>query len=273
LTVVLVFRHSSRLASAFGLAVSGTMLVTSVVYYFVCRARWSWPRLLALAVMAMFLLFDVPFFVANVLKLASGAWVSLLIALGFFAVMMVWGRGRLSLERTLASKGLAQLEALPALAERCLRVPGTGVFLALAGEDVPPLLLHYARRARALPDAILVLTVRFEHVPVIRGPRAIACERRTAGLYRIAVPYGFRERPNIPEILSELTTREGLTIDHERVTYFVGHETFMPIAERRRDRLQEAAFAWLARNTRPATAYLQIPLDDVLEVGIEIDLQ
>jgi KUP system potassium uptake protein len=273
LLIVLVFRESSKLAAAFGLAVSGTMAITSVVFYVVTRKTWAWPAWRARLVLALFLSFDVPFFLANVLKFFDGAYLPLVIGAGFFLAMVVWKRGRTLLAMHYAERTEPLAGFLAALADSDLpRTEGGAVFLASSAQGVPPVLAHFVRRVGALHAHVVLLTIATEHVPQV-GPRErVRVEALGQGFYRVLGRYGFMETPSVTDVLATAAREHALPIELATVTYFLGRETFLATARGRMGPWSEGLFAFLSRNARSATAYFAVPPEQVVEIGTQIDL-
>jgi KUP system potassium uptake protein len=266
--LVLAFRDSERLASAYGIAVSGTMAITSILYFVVTRRTWHWPLWRALPLLTLFLGFDVPFFAANLLKFVDGGWVPVLVGGVVFVVMVDWKVGRSALAAHLAEISPPLQEFVATLESHCrVRIPGASIFLASSAAGTPPVLYQHAKRIGSLRETVILLTVATEHVPYVRSGRA-SVEDLGKGFLRVVLHVGFLERANVPELLAST----GLAIDLAGATYFVGRETFLAGRGGRMGRLSEALFAVLSRNAKSATSWLSIPHDQVVEMGMQIDL-
>jgi KUP system potassium uptake protein len=267
--LVLAFRESAHLAAAYGIAVSGTMGITSFVYFVVTRRTWRWPLWKALPLLLLFLSFDLPFFGANLLKFVDGGWVPLLVGAMVFVVMVDWKAGRNALAERIA-KTSPPLDAFVAEIEsHChVRVPGTAVFFASSSVGTPPVLTQHAKRIGALRETVVLLTVTTEHVPYVREPGRATVENLGKGFWRIRLRVGFMERPNVPKLLDAAK----LPIDLTDATYFVGHETFLAGGSGKMGVIAETLFAFLSRNTRSATSWFAIPHEQVVEMGMQIDL-
>jgi KUP system potassium uptake protein len=271
--LVLVFKESSRLAAAYGIAVSGTMGITSVTYYLVTRHAWSWPALKALPLMLLFLSFDIPFFAANLLKFLDGGYVPILVGLGFFIVMEVWNGGRTVLAEYIRNQCPPLDQFLLTLDQRvAARTPGTSIFLASLTNFAPAMLDHHVRRIRALSEHVVLLTVVTEHVPFVRPDERLNVEPLDKGFVRIIAHFGFMQFPDVPELLADAKQRFNLPLDLEKATYYVGRETFLATAKGKMGPLREGLFAFLSRNARSATSYFAIPHQQVVELGAQIDL-
>ena len=270
ISLVLALRSSSRLAAAFGLAVSGTMAITSVVFFVVARHNWGWSALKAWAVLLLFLSFDLPFFGANLLKFVDGGYIPLVVGAGFFIVMLVWRQGRTLLaERNQESTvPLEQfLETLPKA-----RLPGVGVFLASNPNGAPPILLHLLRRLRNVNETIVLFTATTEHTPIVADTDRVRVETLDHGIVRVVARYGFFETPEVVRALEQAVRENQLSLDLKDATNFVGRETFTEGAGGRMGAGREGLFSFLSRNARNATLYFGVPPEQVVEVGMRIDL-
>lgn len=272
IALVLAFGQSSRLAAAYGIAVTGTMVITSIAYFVVLRRTWKWPLSRALPLVALFLCFDVPFFGATAIKLFDGGYVPIVVGASLFAAMLIWKRGRALLAEQFAdapplSAFLAKLEA------SCLyRVPGTAVFLTSMADGAPPILVHHVRCGKALHETVVLLTITTEQVPRVAAAERLRVTRLEKGFYRVLGRYGFMETPAIPQLLRQAASKHGVPVDFDDVTYYLGRETFLATEKGKMGRWSEAIFAFLSRNARPATTYFAIPRERVVELGLQLDL-
>jgi KUP system potassium uptake protein len=269
IALVLGFRESSRLAAAYGIAVSGTMGITSFVYFVVTRRTWSWPLWKALPPLLLFLSFDLPFFAANLLKFWDGGWIPIVVAAAMLVVMVNWKVGRMVLAEAIARFSPPLTEFLAKVdSPDILRIPGTAVFLSSTPDGTPPVLFMQARRIRALREHIVLLTVQTEHVPHVDEKDRITTEDLGKGVFRVIVRGGFMEKPEVPRLLA----RAKLPVDLTDATYFLGRETFVGGKGGKMGVFSETLFAFLSRNARSATSWFAIPPEQVVEVGMQIDL-
>ncbi len=271
LGLVLGFRSSGNLASAYGVAVSGTMLLTSFLLYCAVRSIWRWNRVSSLAVTAPLAFVDMAFLSANLAKIASGGYVPLILASAVYGVMAAWHKGMEAVSERL-KQALEPIDAFIARlqADNIPRVPGTAVFLTRSRNDIPPILAWYVRRVRALHSRVFVLRVETLPVPWSRSAERLAIEQPAPGFWRATARYGFMERPDVPALLRK-AEREGCDIDLADVTYFIGHDTIVRRDARRGLPLAvEAVFAFMQRNAVHATDYFRLPRDAVVEIGREI---
>jgi len=273
LTLVVAFGASTRLAAAYGIAVTGTMAITSGVYFVVLREDWKWPLWKALPLLLLFLSIDLAFFGSNLLKFVDGGYVPIVVAVIVFTIMIVWRRGRTVLMRHIA--GMApDLPRFLADAERddVARAPGTGVFLTAHERGVPAALAHYRRHVHVLPERIVILRVVFEHVPRVPIADSVEVTPEAPTVYRITLRAGFMERPCLPDRLRDAPASSGLGLDGPDVTYFIGRETFLATAKGEMGRASETLFRFLYNVASSATSYFGLPPDRVMEIGMHLDL-
>ena len=273
LLLVLGFRESTGLASAYGIAVTGTMVITSLVYYMVVRDAWGWSRSRALPLLLLFLAFDVPFFSANVMKIVDGGWVPIMIGLAFIVTMLLWHRGRALVIDQYAERFPLFTEGLPALRSRLFaRIPGAGVFMASSAMHVPPVLMHFVDRCKVLPETLLLLTITTEGVPVVAGDKRYSFMALGDGMYRVIARFGFMEHPVVPRVIKDIVAQQRLSIDVDEVTYYLGRDSLLALDTGRMGQLAESLFAFLSRNAEPADRHFGIPPEQVMEIGLQIDL-
>ncbi len=282
IVLVLSFRHSSRLAAAYGVAVTGTMTITSIVFFVVAHETWRWPLLKSVPLLLFFLSFDLAFLGANALKLVEGGWVPILVGACFFGTMIVWWRGRRSLAELYAHQSFDLDDLFAALSgkgggrgkERFVieaRTSGTGVFMTSCPKGVPPILSHHIQRVRVLEKHVVLLTLVTADVPYVEERRRVDVQPLQYGVFRVIGHYGFMESPDVPKLLGQATT-QGLPIDLRDVTYFLGRETILGLPGGRMDRLEERYFGFLERNARDRGRFFKLPPQQVVELGVQVDL-
>jgi KUP system potassium uptake protein len=271
--LVVFFQESSRLAAAYGIAVSGTMAITSVAFYLVTRRAWRWPRWKALPLLVLFLSFDLPFFAANLMKFVDGGYVPVLVGAAFFTVMVVWRIGRTALASYTRSHGRPEAEFLATLDRRvAARVPGTAIFLSSVASDIPRILEHHIERIHALHERVVLLTIVFEHVPYVAAAERVEVHELDQGFVRVIAHYGYMDETDIPAALAAAGPRCQAGIDLADATYYLGRETFLATAKGKLGPISEQLFSFLARNAASATSYFAIPSEQVIEIGTQIDL-
>ena len=273
IALVLAFRESSRLASAYGIAVSGTMALTSLVYFEVIRTRWKWPLYRALPLLIFFLCLDLPFVAANAYKILDGGYVPVVVAAGLVLIMLIWKRGQELFTQQLQDD-YEPLEAFIArdAGKLVARVPGTGVYITRNARVVPPALQKQFRAIPALQETVIVMSVRTEHVPAIADEDRMQVEDLGHGFFLAEVTYGFMEVPHVLELVQRFSEKTKRTCEVASTVYYLRRETFLATPTGKMGRLSEGLFAFLARNARPVDAYFKIPPNQVFEIGAQFDL-
>ncbi|MBV8892688.1 MAG: KUP/HAK/KT family potassium transporter, partial [Acidobacteria bacterium] len=267
------FGKSDNLASAYGIAVSATMLLTTALLFIAMREIWGWSVILAGAVAGAFLIVDASFFAANLMKIVEGGYVPLVLAGLVYGIMYVWHLGAAAILSRVQEQ-VAPVDAFMAkIAERRIpRVPGTAVFLTRTRTGVPPLMVWHVKHNRALHERLFVLTIITESMPWVRTSKRLTAEEQAPGFWRAAAHFGFMERPDIPALLGE-AHRRGCTIDLSDVTYYVGHETVTSREDASAlPRWVEALFAFMQRNASHLTDYFRLPPDQVVEIGRQVGI-
>jgi KUP system potassium uptake protein len=268
--LVLAFRNSEHLAAAYGIAVTGTFLCTSLLGLIVSRRILGWSAWKSAAAFGTFLVIDAAFFGANLLKLPQGGWVPVLIGLAFFALMTSWRRGRDLLFEKWRADSLPLAAFLARLPKsRTIRVPGTAVFMTGNPDYVPGALLHNLKHNKVLHEKVIFLTVLTEDVPVAPPETRATVEELAPGIHRVILRYGFMESPNIPRALADLKD-EGIEADAMQVSFFLGRESVVPAAVPKMSRWRHWLFMVMARNAVSATEFFRIPSDRVVELGVRV---
>jgi KUP system potassium uptake protein len=270
--LVLAFRSSSNLAAAYGIAVTGTMSITSFLIFLVCRRNWMFSLAAALAIYIPLVVIDSAFLSANLIKLGAGGWFPLAVGVGMFAIMTTWWRGRLELSRLMASGTIPDELFLADIAETKLpRVPGTAVFMTSGADGMPNVLLHHVKHNKVLHEQVVLLSVVTENVPFVVGSSSFTVRALDHGFYRVIARVGFMQQPNVPAILARCA-RHGLTVNSGDTTYYLGRQTLLTTGKSNVARWRKMLFAYLARNARPPTAFFQLPPNRVVELGLQIEL-
>jgi KUP system potassium uptake protein len=270
LILVLAFKTSDNLASAYGIAVTGTFLCTCVLAMVVFRRQFHWSRTAAISVFGVFFLIDSVFFCANTLKVLEGGWVPLALGVALTALMTSWKRGR---DLLLARWKQDSLPLAPFLARlpqsRTIRVPGMAVFLTGNPGYVPTSLLHNLKHNKVLHERVLFVTVENVDEPEVGTERRMEVSELAPGIHRVTLRYGFMESPNIPRELEELNTA-GVPFDPMQASYFLGREVLVPATVPKMPWWRHWLFLVLARNAVPATEFFRIPSDRVVELGVRV---
>ena len=270
--LVLGFRSSSRLAAAYGVAVTTDMVFTSILFAVVARDRWKWKLPVVLAMAAGFLVVDLGFWGASLLKIPSGGWFPLLVAGAVFTVMTTWNSGRGLLASRLAERSMTLEELLERMRDPAVvRVEGTAVYLGRHDAGLPPALLHNLRYNRVVHSRVVLLAMRTDSRARVPEEERVDVELVAPDFYRVVARHGFAEDPEVPAVLDRLRST-GLEIDPEEATFFLGRETLLATHRPGMALWRERLFARLSRNARRATRYFKIPSHRVCELGAEIEL-
>jgi KUP system potassium uptake protein len=270
--LVLGFRHSARLGAAYGIAVSGTMAITSVVFFEVTRKTWGWPAVRSVPLLLLFLSFDLPFFGANLTKFVDGGYIPILVGALFFVMMLDWHVGRQNLRELMESRSMPLEKFGDLLTSRNVaRVPGTGIYLSTT-HGIPHTLAMQADRLRSMMERIVLLTVVVEHEPQLDDARRYEVESLAHGFVRVIVHFGYMENPRVPRALARALEASGVAVPLDNATYYVGRETVVAGKGGRMGPVAERLFAFLGRNATSAIAHFGLPLDQVVELGTWVDL-
>jgi KUP system potassium uptake protein len=268
--LVLAFKTSDALASAYGIAVTGTFLCTNVLAMFVFRRQFGWSRTAAIAVFGFFGVVDFAFFTSNTLKIVDGGWIPLAIGLTIVLTMTTWRRGRGLLLARWTQDSLPLASFLARLPQsRIIRVPGTAVFMTGNLDFVPNALLHNLKHNKVLHEQVFFVTVRNLDVPSADPGDRVRSEQAAAGIYKVTLFYGFMESPNVPRALESLHA-QGIEFKPMQTSYFVGRETVVPASVPKLRFIRRWMFLFMARNAVSATEFFRIPSDRVVELGVRI---
>jgi KUP system potassium uptake protein len=273
LGLTLGFGKSDRLAAAYGIAVSLTMLMTTALLFIAMREIWGWSLMAAGAVAACFFVVDGSFFLANLAKVVDGGYVPLLLASAVYGLMWVWHRGATAVTTRLHESLVPIRDFMQTIeSNKVTRVPGTAVFLTRTTRDTPPAMVWHVKHIRALHQQLFVLTVTILPVPWIRSGERITFAEAAPKFWRAEARYGFMERPDIPALLAASKV-QGCGVDLSDVTYIVGHETVVHQEDGTGiPRWQESLFAVMERNAAHVGDYFKLPRDDVIEIGRQISI-
>ena len=269
LLLVVIFQSSSALSTAYGVAVTATMITTSMMAFFVIWKVWRWTLWQATALIAPLLLIEQVFFAANMIKLVEGAWVPLALAIALMLVMLTWVKGT-AIVKAIASKHedfnwlLRTLEKKPPHT-----VSGTAVFLTSTPGTAPSALLHNLKHNHMLHERNIVLTIKTAEVPSVTNSERVKVETLSDSFIRVNLTYGFMETPNIEKGLA-LCRKRGLNVDLASTSFFLSRRVLRPASHSQMPRWQEKLFIWLAGSADDATTYFHIPSDRVVEIGTQI---
>jgi KUP system potassium uptake protein len=268
--LVLGFKSSSNLAAAYGIAVTGTMLIDTILVAFVMVLLWRWHPLVVALVAGAFLLVDIAFFAANVIKIPEGGWFPIVMGLISFTVLTTWRRGRKLVRRELAKQGIPMSAFLPAIGSDIHRVSGTAVFMTSSKEGVPAALLHNLKHNQILHERVALVTVETTDTPYVNDFDRLYLHPMEKGFMRIVIRYGFMEDPDIPLAL-EQCKRFGEPFEMMETTFYVSRETVIPgVLGRRINPWRARLFAFMSKNATSATDFFKIPNNRVVELGTQL---
>lgn len=272
LAIVLGFRSTSALGAAYGIAVTGSMAISTILFSTLARTRWnwSWPKVGAFA--TAFLIVDLSFFGSNLLKVQEGGWVPLVVAIMIFALMTTWSSGR-KIVQDLLERGSLPIDLfLNDVGKRKpFRAPGTAVFMARNPEGAPLVLLHHLRHNKTLLENVVLLSILSENVPSVPDDERITVTDLGLGFWRVVARYGFMEKADVPAVLARCRDM-GVVADRRDTTYFLGRERLLPTGKAKLARWRKKLYIFMSRNSRTATEYFSIPPNRVVELGAQIEM-
>ncbi len=275
LGVVLVFKSSDDMAAAYGIAVSGTMLITTLLLAVAMRQVWGWPRAAVLPLAIGFAAIDLGFFVSNLFKLPQGGWLPLAAGVVVFLLMRLWERGSCYLHDRVAAMTEPVAVFLEGLAAGgIIRTPGVGVFLTRTAADVPEVMQHHVKHNQVLDQHVIILTIAGHEIPRVPSRERYSAVALGDGLWRVTAHYGFMQTPNLPVVVRRCVAEVlKLDLDPDDVSYFVGHERVVASDDNPAfSGLSEWLFAFMAHNVADVSDYYRIPGHQVVEIGIRIDI-
>jgi KUP system potassium uptake protein len=272
LGLAIAFKESSRLAAAYGIAVTGTMGITTIIYYYVARYNWNWPLWKVLLPVSVFLCFDLAYFGANMLKFLDGGWFTVSVAILLAVVMVTWRDGRALLARHYEDARVPVEVILKDIKRyKLVRTPGTGAFLSISPVGVPITLLHLLKHTEALPERVVLMSIVSANTPYVSRGKRLAITDLGQGFHRIIATYGFMQTPSMPEILA-VATEKGLELDAFSTTFYVGRETLLTSGQSRMSGWRKGLFAFLSRIAWNVTTFFGIPPNRVVELGMQVDI-
>jgi len=270
LGLVLVFKKSSGLAGAYGIAVTADMALTSILFFFVITRTWKWSLARAVPLLVLFLFFDLSYFGANLFKIFDGGWITLTIAAIVATSMITWKDGRAALARKILSSRLPENLFLEDVARHNPpRVPGTAIFMSVSPMGIPVSLLHHYKHNQVLHEQVILLSITSTDTPTVPDRKKLHIVDLGQGFYRIIASYGFMETPNIPTIM-RLASMQGIVTDPARTSYYLGRESLLTGGDSKMMQWRKALFVYMSRNAGTPTAYFDIPPDRVVELGLQI---
>lgn len=272
IALVLGFKSSSNLAAAYGIAVTSTMVITTILLSVAMIKLWNWSKPVVFFVISFFLIIDLSFWGANLLKVFQGGWVPLTMGAAIYFLMTTWHNGRKNLlnkihEQTLSIENFVT----EFLSIRMIAIPGTAIYMSSSPTGTPPPLIKNITHNRLLHKQVVILTIKFQKVPHIRLEERIQIEQPTEGFYRVIANYGFMDITNIQQII-ELLDKQGIKIKMEKTTFFLGRETLIPKKKNLFGMVRDKIFILMSNNSQRATDFFNIPPTRVYEVGTQVEL-
>jgi KUP system potassium uptake protein len=273
LILIFGFKSSDNLASAYGIAVTGTMMIDSIMAFVVVRSHWGWSLPKAALVFGGLLIIDLLFVSSNLLKIVEGGWFPLAIGAATFWVLSTWQRGRKILVTQLRDIAVPLDGFLARVTDKHpVRVPGTAVFLTADPNNVPFCLLHNLKHNKVLHQRVILLSVTTESVPVVPDRDRTTIDDLGKSFYRMIARYGFAESPNVPRVLAAATERMGFAFNMMDISFFLGREKLVASKRPHMSGLRERLFIWLQRNAVSATDFFRIPSNRVVELGAQVEV-
>ncbi len=269
--LVIMFGSSSNLAAAYGIAVTGAMLIDAVLISVVLLQLWNWNRYVAIGLLALFFTVDGLYLGANLLKIPAGGWFPLLIGAIAFTLLTTWAKGRQLLIARMDEASLPMEIFIKSAATSAARVPGTAVFMTSSALGVPHALLHNLKHNKVLHERVILLTVRIQDVPYVPVEKRAETMDYTAGFYRVVLNYGFMEEVNVP---AELTKLEGCgpTCKMMDTSFFLARQTLIASSRPGMAIWREKLFAWMLRNAESAMEFFKLPTNRVVELGSQVEI-
>jgi KUP system potassium uptake protein len=272
LGLILAFQSSSKLASAYGVAVTGSLMIDTIVAFVVVQFAWGWTLPRAVLVCGVLMAVDLVFFGATLLKIVEGGWFPLLVGAVIFTLLSTWYKGRNILRSQMREDAIPVEKFVARVTDKHpIRVPGTAIFLTSDLVNIPFTLLHNLKHNKVLHERTVFLSVATEDRPFVRDSERLMLEELGKGFYRLQVRYGFKESPNIPRALSECAKLD-LKFDLMDTSFFLGHEKLVPGLHSKMARWRDKIFIWMSRNALSATEFFRIPSNRVVEVGTQVEL-
>ena len=268
IALVVGFQNSSNLAAAYGIAVTGTMLIDTILIGFVMVLLWRWNIWLAVVVAGALFCVDIAFFSANIIKVPEGGWFPIVIGLVSFATLTTWRRGRKLVAEEMAKQTIPMDDFIKSI-DGVHRIFGTGVFLTSSKEGVPVAMLHNLKHNQVLHERVVLVTVETANTPYVHEHDRIFLHRMGKGFMRVIIRYGFMESPDVPSALIHCRMF-GESFEMMETTFFLSRETIVPSLRRRMAPLRARFFALMSKNATSASDFFKIPTDRVVELGTQL---
>ena len=269
--LVVTFRQSTNLAAAYGLAVTGTMFITTCLVMVLMRQVWDWPIWRVAAVGGLFLIVDGAYLAANAVKIPDGGWFPLLVATIAFIMLTTWARGRALMMARLREAAMPLKVFIASAASSATRVPGTAVFMTSTPEGVPHALLHNLKHNKVLHERIILLTVKIADMPFVEDDGRCKLEDLGEGFHRLVIKYGFMQEPDVPAALARVTSC-GPAFKMMDTSFFLARQTLLPSSRPGMAIWREKLFAWMLRNAESAMEFFRLPTNRVVELGSQVEI-
>jgi len=269
--IVLIFKSSDALAAAYGIAVTGVMVISTALVAVVAKYRWKWKTPAVIAVFAVLGLIDLAFMVSNALKITQGGWLPLAVAGTVFVVMDTWRQGRRVHVEAMRDNALAIDLFLERADKFSQRVAGTAVFMSPRTDVVPNPMLHSLKHYKVLHERVIICTVAVTDTPTVSAARRVTVDKLGKGFFAVKISYGFFETPDIPEAMASARA-QGLALEPESTTYFLGRETLVPGHNPSLKRWQVGLYMWLASNALSPARFYHLPPGRVVELGTQVSI-
>ncbi|MEZ4403949.1 MAG: potassium transporter Kup [Kofleriaceae bacterium] len=272
IAVVLGFGSSTKLAGAYGVAVTGTMAITSVLYFLVRTRLWKLPMWSSVLMLVVFLGIDLTFFSATMAKILQGGWLPLSFGAVVFILLTTWWRGRYEMSRVMDQGTLPDELFLEDVETQAIhRVKGTAVFMTSNPDGIPNVLMHHVKHNQVLHKQVALLSIKTESVPWVPGNSSLQVKELGHGFYRVMARVGFMQTPNVPRILARCE-QQGLTTTPDTTTYYLGRQSLITTGRAPMAKWRKVLFSFLGRNARPPTDFFSLPPNRVVELGLQIEL-
>lgn len=271
ITLVLFFQTSSNLAAAYGIAVTGAMFIDTCLLTVVLMKLWKWPKAKAYPILLAFVIVDIAYLGANLLKVPQGGYFPLLIGLLIFTLLTTWSRGRALMRERMAESTMPVEVFIKSASNSALRVKGTAIFMASSSSGVPSALLHNIKHNRILHDRVIILTIKIADEPYVDAYRRIDCQDLGQGFYRILLRFGFLEETDVPATLSQVDLC-GAPFDMMQTSFFLSRQTLIASKIPGMAIWREKIFAWMLRNAANAMEFFKLPTNRVVELGSQVEI-
>jgi KUP system potassium uptake protein len=271
LLLVLTFRTSSNLAAAYGIAVTGAMLIDTVLIAVVLITMWKWNRILSAALLILFFAVDLGYFSSNLTKIPAGGWFPLLVGAIAFTLLTTWAKGRQLMISRMNEASLPMEIFIKSAAPSAARVPGTAVFMTSSASGVPHALLHNLKHNKVLHERVILMTVRIEDVPYVREDKRLETKDYGSGFYRVILRYGFMEEIDVPSALAQLKDI-GQQCRMMDTSFFLARQTLLASPRPGMAIWREKLFAWMLRNAESAMEFFKLPTNRVVELGSQVEI-